>query len=172
MDALGENSFDTVIACDVLEHVPDDLKAMRELQRILSPDGVAVLTVPQADDLTVKVELPPDASAADRLRLAGQEDHQCIYGKTSQGCCSKLASTLRRWTNPVSARALSNGIVFDRRFIRRIHLLPITEKCISLASRWRNSGSRIAQASSQYSFYFEAHQRPEQLRDSSQIGLA
>ena len=54
MDALGENSFDAVIACDVLEHVPDDLEAMRELQRILSPDGVAVLTVPQADHLTVR----------------------------------------------------------------------------------------------------------------------
>src|SRR4029453_1496915 len=59
MDALGENSFDAVIACDVLEHVPDDLEAMRELQRILSPGGVAVLTVPQDDDLTGKVELPP-----------------------------------------------------------------------------------------------------------------
>jgi SAM-dependent methyltransferase len=81
MDALGENSFDAVIACDVLEHVPDDLEAMRELQRILSPGGVAVLTVPQADDLTVKVELPPHASAAERLRLAGQEDHQRIYGE-------------------------------------------------------------------------------------------
>src|SRR5437867_12792950 len=56
MDALGENSFDTVIACDVLEHVPDDLEAMRELQRILSPDGVAVVTVPQADYLTGKDE--------------------------------------------------------------------------------------------------------------------
>ncbi len=81
MDTLGENSFDTVIACDVLEHVPDDLEAMRELQRILSPDGLAVLTVPQADHLTEKVELPSDASAADRLRLAGQEDHQRIYGE-------------------------------------------------------------------------------------------
>ncbi len=90
MDALGENSFDTVIACDVLEHVPDDLKAMRELQRILSPDGVAVLTVPQADDLTVKVELPPDASAADRLRLAGQEDHQCIYGEDFAGLLQQV----------------------------------------------------------------------------------
>ena len=85
MDALSENSFDAVIACDVLEHVPDDLEAMRELQRILSPDGVAVLTVPQADHLTVKVELPPDASAADRLRLAGQEDHQRIYGEDFAG---------------------------------------------------------------------------------------
>ena len=68
MDALGENSFDAVIACDALEHVPEELEEMRELQRILSPDGVAVLTVPQADYLTKKVELPPDASAADRLR--------------------------------------------------------------------------------------------------------
>jgi 2-polyprenyl-3-methyl-5-hydroxy-6-metoxy-1,4-benzoquinol methylase len=47
MDALGKNSFDAVIACDILEHVPDDLEAMRELQRILSTDGVAVLTVPK-----------------------------------------------------------------------------------------------------------------------------
>jgi SAM-dependent methyltransferase len=85
MDALGENSFDAVIACDVLEHVPDDLEAMRELQRILSPDGVAVLTVPQADHLPAKIELSPDASAADRLRLAGQEDHQRIYGEDFAG---------------------------------------------------------------------------------------
>lgn len=46
-----------MIACDVLKDVPNDLEAMRELQRILSPDGVAVLTVPQADHLTEKVEL-------------------------------------------------------------------------------------------------------------------
>ena len=90
MDALGENSFDTVIACDVLEHVPDDLEAMRELQRILSPDGVAVLTVPQADHLTEKVELPSDASAADRLRLAGQEDHQRIYGEDFAGLLQQV----------------------------------------------------------------------------------
>ncbi len=59
---------------------------MRELQRILSPDGVAVLTVPQADHLTEKVgsfrQTPP---AADRLRLAGQEDHQRIYGEDFAG---------------------------------------------------------------------------------------
>jgi len=89
MDALGENSFDAVIACDVLEHVPDDLEAMRELQRILSPGGVAVLTVPQADHLT-KVELPPDASAADRLRLGGQEDHQGIYGEDFAGLLQQI----------------------------------------------------------------------------------
>jgi SAM-dependent methyltransferase len=90
MDALGENSFDTVIACDVLEHVPDDFAAMRELERILSPDGVAVLTVPQADHLAVKVELPSNASAADRLRLAGQEDHQRIYGEDFAGLLQQV----------------------------------------------------------------------------------
>jgi SAM-dependent methyltransferase len=85
MDCLADGSKDVIIACDVLEHVPDDLQAMRELWRVLSAGGTAVLTVPQGNELKVKVELPPDASPADRLRLAGQEDHQRIYGADYAG---------------------------------------------------------------------------------------
>ena len=39
-------SFDVIFASHVLEHVPDDVRAMRELRRILRPDGWAVLEVP------------------------------------------------------------------------------------------------------------------------------
>jgi SAM-dependent methyltransferase len=85
MDCLADGSMDAIIACDVLEHVPDDLQAMREVRRVLSAGGTAVLTVPQGNGLKVKVELPLDASVADRLRLAGQEDHQRIYGEDFTG---------------------------------------------------------------------------------------
>jgi SAM-dependent methyltransferase len=85
MHQVESGSFDTVIACDVLEHVPDDAQAMRELFRVLAPGGTAVLSVPQVDGMDVKVELPPGASAEDRLRLAGQEDHQRIYGSDFPG---------------------------------------------------------------------------------------
>ncbi|MFI7146383.1 class I SAM-dependent methyltransferase [Nonomuraea sp. NPDC050022] len=41
-----EGSFDRVIAAEVLEHIPDDMAAMREIFRVLKPGGTAAITVP------------------------------------------------------------------------------------------------------------------------------
>jgi SAM-dependent methyltransferase len=38
--------FDLVLACDVLEHVEDDARALQELRRVAAPDATLVLTVP------------------------------------------------------------------------------------------------------------------------------
>jgi len=40
------NTFDAITALDVLEHLPDDRPALRELRRVLKPDGVLIITVP------------------------------------------------------------------------------------------------------------------------------
>lgn len=39
-------SFDVVINCDVLEHLPEDRPGLAELVRVLRPGGHAILTVP------------------------------------------------------------------------------------------------------------------------------
>jgi ubiquinone/menaquinone biosynthesis C-methylase UbiE len=41
-----ENSFDVIVAFDVLEHIPDDKKAVQEIVRCLKPAGTFVFTVP------------------------------------------------------------------------------------------------------------------------------
>ena len=41
-----DESFDRVIAAEVLEHIPDDERAMRELVRVLRPGGRMAVTVP------------------------------------------------------------------------------------------------------------------------------
>ncbi len=41
-----DGSFDVVIAAEVLEHIPADQAALREISRVLAPGGVAAVTVP------------------------------------------------------------------------------------------------------------------------------
>ena len=43
---LRSDTFDLILCNHVLEHIPDDRKAMRELARILKPKGLAILTIP------------------------------------------------------------------------------------------------------------------------------
>jgi SAM-dependent methyltransferase len=44
---FADATFDRVIASEVLEHIPDDTAAMRELARVLRPDGTMAVTVPR-----------------------------------------------------------------------------------------------------------------------------
>ncbi len=71
-------SFDVIYCSHVLEHVPDDAKAMRELRRVLKPDGWAMLLVPVTAETTF--EDPSVTDPARRLELFGQEDHVRRYG--------------------------------------------------------------------------------------------
>lgn len=43
---FADGSFDAAIAMGVLEYVPDRLRALAELRRVLRPGGVLVLTIP------------------------------------------------------------------------------------------------------------------------------
>lgn len=76
---FDDASFDAIVCNHVLEHVPDDARAMRELRRVLRSDGWAILLVPDVE-APATLEDPSARTAADRLRLYGQEDHVRRYG--------------------------------------------------------------------------------------------
>jgi SAM-dependent methyltransferase len=44
---FADGTFDRVICSEVLEHIPDDVSAMRELSRVLRPGGTMAITVPR-----------------------------------------------------------------------------------------------------------------------------
>lgn len=71
-------AFDLIYASHVLEHIPDDRRAMREVYEHLRVGGLAVFLVPLRGEVTEDGE--PDLSAAERQRRFGQWDHVRQYG--------------------------------------------------------------------------------------------
>ena len=78
---FADNSFDLILCNHVLEHIPDDTKAMKELYRILKPGGMGIFQIPQ--DLS-RAETFEDNSITDpkaRAEIFGQYDHVRVYGR-------------------------------------------------------------------------------------------
>jgi predicted SAM-dependent methyltransferase len=75
-----DNSFDTILCNHVLEHIPDDKKAMEELYRILRPGGMAILQIPQDYERDVTFEDDSITDKKERTRIFGQYDHVRVYG--------------------------------------------------------------------------------------------
>jgi SAM-dependent methyltransferase len=73
-----ENSFDAIYCSHVLEHVPNDRKAMKEFYRVLKAGGWALLQVPISAPITF--EDPKIVSPLDRARVFGRYDHVRRYG--------------------------------------------------------------------------------------------
>jgi SAM-dependent methyltransferase len=74
----ADESFHAIYCSHVLEHVPDDIGAMRELYRVLKPGGWAILQVPISPGTTF--EDPTVTSPEAREELFGQDDHVRRYG--------------------------------------------------------------------------------------------
>lgn len=76
-----DNSFNIILCNHVLEHIPDDTRAMQELYRILKPGGMGIFQIPQ--DLNREATFEDDSitDPKERARIFGQYDHVRIYGR-------------------------------------------------------------------------------------------
>ena len=83
--ALPDGAFDAVICSHVLEHVPDDAAAMRELRRVAAPGGFTLVTVPLALDRERTYEDASITSPEDRRRAFLQHDHVRLYAPDIAG---------------------------------------------------------------------------------------
>lgn len=76
-----DNEFDIILCNHVLEHIPDDTKAMQELYRILKPGGFGIFQIPQ--DLSRETTFEDDSitDPKERAKIFGQYDHVRVYGR-------------------------------------------------------------------------------------------
>ena len=76
-----DNTYDVILCNHVLEHIPNDTKAMQELYRVLKPNGIAILQIPQDLNRETTFEDNTITDKKERAEIFGQYDHVRIYGR-------------------------------------------------------------------------------------------
>ena len=76
---FDKDTFDLIYASHVLEHIPEDIKAMRELYRVLKPNGICIVMVPLINNPKTFENRKYNTPKL-RLKHYGLEDHFRIYG--------------------------------------------------------------------------------------------
>ncbi len=76
-----DDQYDLILCNHVLEHIPDDLKAMAELYRVLKKGGTLIAQVPLEENLKQTFEDKSIKDPKARAKVFGQYDHVRIYGQ-------------------------------------------------------------------------------------------
>lgn len=114
-----DQRFDAVICAHVLEHIDDDRRAMRELRRVLRPEGWALIMVPLGAGLTS--EDPEVTDPQERLQKYGQRDHVRLYGVDIAVRLTEAGFEVQRLT----AQKLADESTIQRAGLRRDEIMFI-----------------------------------------------
>ena len=121
---FDDNSFDVILCNHVLEHIPDDTKAMKELYRILKPGGWGVLQIPQDLTRATTFEDNTITDKKERTKIFGQYDHVRIYGYDYFEKLRKIGFVVEEinYTHQLSA------VEIDKYRIAKGEIIPLVRK--------------------------------------------
>lgn len=89
-----KETFDLIICNHVLEHIPDENQALKEIYRVLNNQGIAILQVPISSNSATTYEDPKYTSPKERETHFGQFDHVRIYGQDYAKRLSQIGFTV------------------------------------------------------------------------------
>jgi len=97
---FANGTYDFVFASHVLEHIADDEKAIREIRRIMRPNGIAILPVPVVCDKTIEY---PEANPheAGHVRAPGldyYEKYKLYFNKVEIHASGSLPAKYQLFT--------------------------------------------------------------------------
>ena len=119
-----DNSFDFIICNHVLEHIPDDTKAMQELYRVLAPSGTAIVQVPYDAKREITFEDNTITDQSERTRIFGQYDHLRVYGMDY----FKKLSSIGFEVNALDYTSSMSSDDIERYRLCKGELLPVCKK--------------------------------------------
>ena len=93
--SFEDHIFDVVICNHVLEHIPDDHQAMKELYRVLKPGGWAIIQSPVRPSMEKTFEVPEANTPEKRLKAYDQADHFRTYGRDYKDRLVQAGFTVR-----------------------------------------------------------------------------
>ncbi|MCP4707644.1 MAG: methyltransferase domain-containing protein [Planctomycetes bacterium] len=93
--SFEDHTFDVVICNHVLEHIPDDHQAMKELYRVLKPGGWAIIQAPVRPGMEKTFEDPEADTPEKRLQAYDQADHFRTYGRDYKDRLAKAGFTVK-----------------------------------------------------------------------------
>lgn len=119
-----ESTFDMILCNHVLEHIPDDRKAMQELFRVLKPGGTGIFQVPQELERDHTFQDDTITDPAERAKIFGQYDHVRVYGKDYFDILRSVGFTV----NEVDYTARMTPKEVDRYRLAKGEILPVCLK--------------------------------------------
>jgi SAM-dependent methyltransferase len=145
------DEFDLIAACDVLEHLNDDVKALREIHRALKPGGGALLTVPQHPLLWSEVDVFSHhqrryrrGELSEKCRQAGLRvvlDTSFVISLLPLMMAQRLVRGRNKNYNGTAELTLSRWL--DRLLFT---VLDMERRCIGMGARFPVGGSRVVVA--------------------------
>ena len=76
-----DGTYDYILAIHIMEHIKDDIAAMKELYRVLKPGARAILMIPIDLKIEKTIESDVSLSGDEHELLYGQTDHVRLYGQ-------------------------------------------------------------------------------------------
>lgn len=112
-------SWDWIITNHVLEHVNDYQRALRELYRILKPEGHLIISFPIDETLDTVME-NREADEKERIVTFGQIDHWRLFGRDSEEIIKTIGFDVSRITAkrfPESIRPYTGPADYDVNYL-------------------------------------------------------
>lgn len=122
-----DNEFDIILCNHVLEHIPNDTKAMEELYRVMKVGGMGIFQIPQdlSREKTFEDNLITDQK--ERAKIFGQYDHVRIYGRDYFDKLRSIGFKVEEvdYTATMSAEAVSKYCLAKGEIIPIVYKKPI-----------------------------------------------
>lgn len=119
-----DNSYDIILCNHVLEHIPNDLKAMQELYRVMKIGGMGIFQIPQDLSREVTFEDNTITNKRERAKIFGQYDHVRVYGRDY---FDKLRSIGFK-VNPVDYTATLSAKAIETYCLSKGEIIPVVYK--------------------------------------------